>query len=283
MKNGGLRMENRGLSIFLTVVLSFFYTNVRTQEKHEFRQAIEDNSFLIEEAYNQEERVVQHIFNGLCQLAPTHDVLLSFTQEWPLLKYKHQLSYTIPYNFLTSPDESGLGDILLNYRYQLFYEDDWACVAPRLSLILPIGDPNKGLGNGVFGLQLNIAASKRLSDYWVFHLNAGSTFLPGVKKVDTTNVKHLRNLTSFNLGGSAIWLCTGNFNMMLEVLENFTNEFHEAGNTFYTHETIVNPGFRFAINIRKLQIVPGLSVPVSFKDKQTTFSAFLYLSFEHPY
>ncbi len=87
----------------------------------------------------------------------------------------------------------------------------------------------------------------------------------------------------FNLGGSAIWLCTSNFNMMLEVLENFTDGFNDAGDTFYTNETIVNPGFRFVINIRKLQIVPGLSVPFSFKDKQTTFSAFLYLSFEHPY
>src|SRR4029077_1654514 len=48
-------------------------------------KGIQDNSFFIEEAYNQEPGVVQHIFNlpidftnGSREIAP------SFTQEWPV-------------------------------------------------------------------------------------------------------------------------------------------------------------------------------------------------------
>jgi hypothetical protein len=61
-------------------------------------KGIQDNSFLIEEAYNQEPGVVQHILNvpinfinGSCEIAP------SFTQEWPIFSQTHQFSYTIPY------------------------------------------------------------------------------------------------------------------------------------------------------------------------------------------
>jgi hypothetical protein len=52
-------------------------------------QKLEDNSFLVEEAYNQPDRVVQHI---LAAAAAEGTTGLSFTQEWPLGGRKHQLS-----------------------------------------------------------------------------------------------------------------------------------------------------------------------------------------------
>src|ERR1051325_5092878 len=58
---------------------------------------IEDNSFLIEEAYNQEPGVVQHIFNATYVNDPKNrGWTFSFTQEWPVFGQEHQLSYTIP-------------------------------------------------------------------------------------------------------------------------------------------------------------------------------------------
>lgn len=50
---------------------------------------IMDNSFLVEEAYNQEAGVVQHIFNAFYAVdrAPGPDDSawnLTFTQEWPI-------------------------------------------------------------------------------------------------------------------------------------------------------------------------------------------------------
>jgi len=80
---------------------------------------IQDNSFLVEEAYNQEKGVVQHI-NTFTRFRGGNWVY-TFTQEWPVFSQKHQLSYTIPVqrNGERSAGGTGVGDIALNYRYQL--------------------------------------------------------------------------------------------------------------------------------------------------------------------
>ncbi|HXT54767.1 MAG TPA: hypothetical protein VN826_09700, partial [Candidatus Eisenbacteria bacterium] len=58
---------------------------------------IEDNSFLIEEAYNQEVGVVQHIFQSVYSNDPRQrGWAFAFTQEWPIYGQDHQFSYTIP-------------------------------------------------------------------------------------------------------------------------------------------------------------------------------------------
>ena len=48
-------------------------------------EGIEDNSFLVEEAYNQDPGVVQHIFNAVYSRDPNRrGWTFNFTQEWPL-------------------------------------------------------------------------------------------------------------------------------------------------------------------------------------------------------
>src|SRR6266404_817563 len=98
---------------------------------------IQDNSFLMEEAYNQEEGVVQHI--NTFQWMRSGEWLATFTQEWPVPKQAHQLSYSVPYQSVAGEagSRSGLGDFALNYRYQLAGDSEakFAC-APRLSLLL---------------------------------------------------------------------------------------------------------------------------------------------------
>ncbi len=74
---------------------------------------ISDNSFLIEEAYNQEPGVVQHI-NTFARENGGASWAYSFTQEWPLVSELYQLSYTVP----VLHDEglgTGVGDIALNF------------------------------------------------------------------------------------------------------------------------------------------------------------------------
>ena len=173
---------------------------------------IQDNSFLIEEAYNQEAGVIQHI-NGL--RLQGGDAFFNFTQEWPLASQRHQFSYSIPYAWQRPGNaaeqdqtdlivdfeeggapEQGLGDIMLNYRYQALFETDaQPAFAPRLSLILPTGDRDKGLGNESLGYQINLPVSKIVSDRVTVHGNAGLT-----SYVDVDG----RQPTSFNLGGSVI-------------------------------------------------------------------------------
>lgn len=56
---------------------------------------IMDNSFLIEEGYNQEPGVVQHVST----FVHTRDLpgwLATFTQEWPIFSQRHQLAFTVP-------------------------------------------------------------------------------------------------------------------------------------------------------------------------------------------
>lgn len=75
---------------------------------------IQDNSFLLEEAYNQEAGVVQHI-QSFMYMKKSKDWVYAFTQEWPFPDETHQLSYTVPMVRLTDPSNaSGIGDIALN-------------------------------------------------------------------------------------------------------------------------------------------------------------------------
>ncbi len=248
-----------------------------------FSEAIQDNSFFIEEAYNQEVRVVQHISNGIYFAKPQKDFAYSFTQEWPLFSETHQISFTIPYLFLNSNTISGIADVLINYRYQLLTKDDWAAVAPRVSVILPTGNVEKSLGMGVAGLQVSFPISKRLSESFAAHFNTGFTLYPNVKGTNASGGEIKQTLTSYLLGASLIWLAETNYNIMLEYATNFSSELDENGDVARTTEIIVSPGFRYAIDIGDLQIVPGIGVPFSFSHGDSRIGVFLYLSFEHPF
>lgn len=223
-------------------------------------QAIADNSFLIEEAYNQERGVVQHISSWARALS-TAGWAFTFTQEWPLGSQAHQLSYTIPVVRTESPSNTGLGDVLLNYRYQLRRADARVAIAPRLSLLLPTGSSSRRLGSGEVGAQLNVPVSVILARTLVSHWNAGVTALP--------------RATTYNLGASVIWLARPTFNVMLEVAWA-----EQDG----SHVFLLNPGVRWAYNFSSgLQIVPGIAFPVSVGPSRGDRSTFLYLSFEHPF
>ena len=75
----------------------------------------------MEEAYNQNFGVVQHI-NSFTRFFESKDWIYTFTQEWPAPgDERHQLSYTLAAQHAGGyPDSgAGIGDVLLNYRYQL--------------------------------------------------------------------------------------------------------------------------------------------------------------------
>jgi hypothetical protein len=229
---------------------------------------IEDNSFFIEEAYNQERGVVQHISNFVHFRGPAHRSDYSFTQEWPLGGPKHQGSYTVPYAW-PNTGPRGFGDVALNYRYQLAGHDSWAAVAPRLSLLVPTGGAERGADTT--GLQLNLPASRRVSRLLVVHANAGSTVFPST------------GARAFSLGASAIALVAPRFNLMLEATATRTRERADDGTFSTGTELIVSPGVRGAINRGALQIVPGLALPLSFRTGETKLGFLIYLSFEHPF
>lgn len=243
-------------------------------------EGIQDNSFLVEEAYNQEKGVVQHIFNA--QFAYDHqdddDVrawLLTFTQEWPIFSQRHQFSYSIPYGFINGPglNQNGLGDVLLNYRLQALFESDTTpAFAPRFSLILPTSDPDKGIGNDELGYQFNLPVSKVVADRWTLHANAGLTWLPDLRG---------ENSVSYRLAGSAIYAVSRDFNLMLELVGDWVETVDDARNTDYEFLSVISPGVRYAFNWPSSQLVLGVATPIGLNNKTPEIGMFLYASFEH--
>jgi hypothetical protein len=238
---------------------------------------IADNSFLIEEAYNQEAGVVQHI-STFMYVKKTDTWAFSFTEEWPFHDETHQLSYTIP--LLDVPGaNAGLGDVALNYRYQAVATSQVA-FSPRLSLLTPTGDYKKGRGAGTVGYQGNLPLSVVLSDKLVTHWNLGATFTPDAREPGGSRA----NTTAYNYGASLIYLATPRFNLMLEAAGAHLQAVLPGGARSGSDSLIINPGARGAFNFESgLQIVAGLAVPIEVRAEQHTTGVFLYLSFEHPF
>jgi hypothetical protein len=242
---------------------------------------IADNSFLIEEAYNQERRAVQHI--SVFQRAwGSAAWAFAFTQEWPLRGQRHQLSFTVPLQRVELPTgpATGLGDLALNYRLQLLGTETRVSAAPRVSLILPTGDEERGFGGGAPGLQVNLPVSVTLSPWLVAHGNAGVTHTPSAR--DGTGARAAA--TGWNAGGSVIWLVRPAVNLLLEMAWGRTEAVVGPGQTAASETWVVNPGIRWAHNFRNgLQIVPGVAFPIGIGPSAGERSLLLYVSFEHPF
>jgi hypothetical protein len=233
------------------------------QTPPEAESQIQDNSFLIEEAYNQDPGVVQHI-QTFSRATRVGDWLYTFTQEWPAPGITHQLSYTLA---MASVDGArGIGDVALNYRYQLVGDADAKiAVAPRVTVLLPTGNDRRGLGSGGTGIQVMLPVSTVLTPALVAHWNLSATLTPST---------HTHNLTA---GQSFVWLVNHRFNALVETLWSRTSD--RAG---HDSQLTVSPGIRWSYDFpSKLQIVPGLAFPITSPGGAK--SVFLYLSFEHPF
>jgi hypothetical protein len=244
-------------------------------------KGIQDNSFFIEEAYNQEPGIVQHILNVPINFTNgAREIVPSFTQEWPVFSQTHQFSYTIPYIFTEA--DNGIADMRLNYRLQAFMEDKYTpAFAPRFSLVLPTGDENKGFGTGVVGYEFNLPFSKIVSDRWTLHFNAGMTVFP--------NAGNSRHLTNYNLGASAIYAVGRDFNLMLETVAGWNEDIAEGAFAFEetverSTTAIISPGARYAFNLpNDAQLVLGAAVPIGLTSDSPDWGLFFYCSFEHPF
>jgi hypothetical protein len=252
-------------------------------------KGIQDNSFFVEEAYNQEPGIVQHIINVPTFFAPgNNEVSFVFTQEWPIFTQTHQFSYTIPYTFTES--ENGFEDIRLNYRLQALMEGERTpAFAPRFSLVTPTGDVSKGFGHERLGYEINLPFSKIVSERVTLNFNAGGSLFPDVND---------RDLWNYNLGGSVIYAVSSNFNLMLEAVAfweedaaDFVESLAASATTNKasaiidrTVTALVSPGARYAFNLPDdLQIVVGAGLPIGLTSDSPDWGLFFYLSIEHPF
>ncbi len=243
---------------------------------------IQDNSFLVEEAYNQTPGVVQTI-QTYSRVSGSGDWVYSLTQEWPVPRETHQLSVTLPLQGVTADAgrAQGVGDVALNYRYQLLGNGDARlAVSPRLSLLLPSGDRKRSLGAGGLGIQVGLPLSLVLSDRFVTHWNAGATFTPLATDVSGETA----SLASWNAGQSVVWLAHPRFNLLLETVVASVQAFADGGGTERHTDVLVSPGARYAFNLpHDLQIVVGLAAPIGLGASHGQNGLFLYFSVELPF
>jgi hypothetical protein len=261
-----------------TAVLAglFLASPLLAQDSTKGPPRIEDNSFLIEEAYNQEAGVVQHI--GTFRRSSDASWVSTFTQEWPAPSQRHQLSYTVPVQSARG-DGTGLGDLALNYRYQaLGRDEETVWFAPRLTLLVPTGSTRSGRGVGGPGVQVSLPVSVSVSQLLVTHWNVGSTVSRSHSFSGARGTPK-----SFNAGASAILLISPNLNLMLEGLYERNETLAESGGIVVEKRTTVVPGLRGAINLASgMQIVPGIGVPISGSSREDR-DLFLYFSVEHSF
>ena len=221
---------------------------------------IADNSFLVEEAFNQEAGVFQNIM--LFQRPHGREWSLEFTQEWPVVTQRHQFSFTIPIEGVRAPAANDYdvarGTIALTYRYQLALEDETGVAfSPRISILVPRGD-------GDVGMQLNLPASKQFGDVYA-HANAGLTS---------------DGDTRWHVAGSLIYRARPMVHLMLESVYR-ANE-HETA-TGAEDGWLVSPGLRAGFNFKDQQLVLGAAVPIGLLNDYDTQEFIAYISWELPF
>lgn len=224
---------------------------------------IEDNSFLLEEAYNQDPGVVQHVFT-FTRPRDGGEREFALTQEWPLGSLRHQISYTIPY--VRRPLGSGLGDAELAYRYQLI--EGRVRMAPTLAATVPTG--RERAGGGRTGIDALIPLSLRLNGPFVAHSNAGVHFVGGEDGGASTS--------GLTLGQSVIWLAHPRMSLLVEGL--WTRD--ETGGEI-EESLFVSPGVRARFPVGGAQVVPGIALPIGVGASSGERQIMLYFSVEHAF
>jgi DtxR family Mn-dependent transcriptional regulator len=242
---------------------------------------IADNSFIVEEAFNQPDGVFQNIFTLVRQRG---EWAAAFTQEWPVGSQAHQFSYTVLW--LDVGSNQGVGDVGINYRYQAMVEGPGRpAFSPRITLILPTGNVSRGIGAGSPGLQFNLPFSKQAGDFY-WHANAGTTWLPRAEaefeQPGGPVVVERASIVSPFLAASAIYRVRPMFHVMLESVVSF-DESVGLSRSFRDTTYTLSPGFRGGWNVGDKQIIAGFAVPFSFASGDNSTGALLYFSYELPF
>jgi hypothetical protein len=232
----------------------------------------------MEEAYNQEQGIVQHI-STFRKHRGSSDFDASFTQEWPIGSITHQLSYDLP--LVRSARETGIGDVRVNYRYQLEGSGETRlAVSPRLSLTLPTGDWKKGRGAGAAGVETALPVSYVLSPLFTTHSNGAVAFTPSARN----SIGERANSFGLTLAQSLIVTAHPNIQFLVETIYTRDQSVIGRNSTEWTDDLVISPGVRGAFNFASgLQIVPGLAVPLGAGPSSGDRSVFFYLSFEHAF
>ena len=275
---------NRRKGLLVAAAVLFVWAipaSFRAQDSHAREPSgIQDNSFLVEEAYNQERGVVQHI--QTFERTRSGAWMYAFTQEWPVGDETHQLSFMVPVDRALSASgwNEGPGDVALNYRYQLLGDGEArVAVSPRITVLLPTGSERHALGAGGTGLQLSLPVSTVLFPWLVAHWNAGLTYVHFARNEEGDRAP----TRTWSFGQSFVWLTRRNLNFLVETVWTRAEAVSSPGRTSRSRTLLVSPGVRWAWNRPEgVQIVPGIAFPLGVGSSWGERSVLLYFSLEHP-
>jgi hypothetical protein len=233
------------------------------------RFGIKDNSFLVEEAINQDPGIFQNIFVTTRNRAGEWEG--NFTSEFPIGSLRHQISFTVPYSSAASV--TAVGDAMLNYRFGVSDGSGRApAFTPRLSLIVPTSAARRDWGSRGLGWQVNLPFSKQVDGLY-FHWNAGATLMRG----DLADAASDAWAASPFLAGSTIVAITPMLNLVLEAM--YEADATAAGRE---HAWTMSPGVRVGWNIGPDQVVLGVAVPVT-RGGRRDVGVLGYASYELPF
>ena len=161
--------------------------------------------------------------------------------------------------------------------------------APRFSLISPAGDASKSFGHGRLGYEINLPFSKIVSERVTLNFNAGVFLFPDVND---------RDLWNYNLGGSAIYAVTRDFNLMLEAVAVWEEDIADPAESLAAPPTTNDPArrtdrtvTRFFLPVRVTRSIcrttckssVGAALPIGLTSDSPDWGLFFYCSFEHPF
>ncbi len=104
-------------------------------------------------------------------------------------------------------------------------------------------------------------------------------------------VPNVRNhhLNNYNLGASAIYAVSRDFNLMLETVAGWNEDIaegalEEEATVDGTTTALISPGARYAFNLpNDAQLVFGAALPIGLTSDSPDWGVFFYCSFEHPF
>jgi len=237
---------------FISTLTSVAYAQTKPATKF----GILDNSFLVEEAFNQEAGIFQNIFVFTRSERGVWEG--SFTQEWPVMSIRHQVSFSMPFSY--TDGDGTAGDLALNYRFQLWEESGRRpAFAPRITMLLPTSAEHDEVG-----WQINFPFSKQAARVYL-HANAGGTF-------DASG-------NSPFVAGSAILAVAPMFNVMLEAVVQSAPGLEDGEREIVR---TISPGLRAGWNFGDRQLVAGFAVPIT-RGAERDIALLGYLSYELPF
>ena len=194
---------------------------------------IEDHNFGLESGWNRDGAALQYatfFLRGTSALELTH--------EWSARSPRHQFSYTIP--LYSHAGEAGLGDTVLNYRYQLAGDvQSRIAVAPRVSLLLPTRSAH--FGERSRGLEVSVPVSAAITPRLTSHTNLIATWFHDLGNREVTAAQGLTFAATSRVAVSvdAAWKRYADGSDLL----------------------VVRPGVQFGVDLGGIRVSPGVAFP----------------------